>query len=198
MTLFAVCGSVGGFVSVTDNGDGTCSAFVTEGTVTTPIANCATLAYPSLGVCQSLRSNIKISIRRASSAPYVQPDIQKWLTQLGLNSIVISQGSLTVEVNHSPFPPIPSAFPPTIGPFFLPNIRQVTLTLACFRRPFSLSFASDPALQWLWTSSLGLCHEDTSFPSPHLISQQPYPPLQSHVPTWPCLPSQRTVVCQFC
>lgn len=130
--LCAVCGTVGGFVQVTDNGDGTCSAFTSAAGVFNPIPNCASLAYPSQGICNSLRSDLKITIRRASGAPYVQPDINKWLTQMGLNNVSLSQGSLTVELDHSPYP-----IPPTLAPSFLPFIRQVchhpgSLPLALF------------------------------------------------------------------
>lgn len=118
--LRAVCGSFGGFVQITDNGDGTCFAFTTESGVRTPIPNCASPAYPALGTCNSMRSDMKVTIRRASGAPYVQPNIAKWLTQMGLNNISVSIGTLIVEVNHSPVP-IPSA----IAPSFLPFIRQV-------------------------------------------------------------------------
>eukprot|EP00884_Botryococcus_braunii_P020167 jgi/Botrbrau1/6834/Bobra.0153s0029.1 len=129
-TIAPTCGSLYGFLSIVDNGDGTCSAFRIEqstagGTQTTVALNCNQLAFPSVASCASIQSAVKISIRRIRTVGYVQPDINKWLTNMGLANVIVIANALTVEVDHSPFP-----IPQFINPVFFTSLRQVEAVVA--------------------------------------------------------------------
>nr|AWI73731.1 polysaccharide associated protein [Botryococcus braunii] len=129
-TTAPTCGSLYGFLSIADNGDGTCSAFRIEqtsatGTPTTVALNCNQLAFPGIASCASIQSAVKITIRRTRSVAYIQPDINKWLTNMGLNNVIVIANALTVEVDHSPFP-----IPQFINPVFFTLLRQVEAVVA--------------------------------------------------------------------
>lgn len=124
-TIAPVCGSLFGFLSIADNGDGTCSAFRIEQTSagapsTTFPLTCTALAYPGISNCASIQSAVKITIRRLRSVTYVAPDINKWLTNMGVATAVVIANALTVEVDHSPF-----VIPPFISPTFFTFLKQV-------------------------------------------------------------------------
>jgi hypothetical protein len=133
--LCTACGSLYGFLSIADNGDGTCSAFRIEqttagGTSTTVGLSCTALAYPGIASCASIQSAVKITIRRLRNVAYVQPDINKWLTNMGLNNVIVIANALTVEVDHSPFP-----IPQFINPVFFTALRQVRPRLPPYHDP---------------------------------------------------------------
>lgn len=123
--ICAVCGTFDELLQITDNGDGTCSATrYTAGT--SAVVSCASLAYG--GVCNSLLAPVTIVMRRTSGAPYVQPNINQWLTNMGLAGVTVLAQALTVLVDHSPFP-----VPPSIAPVFFTNLKQASPLVALAR-----------------------------------------------------------------
>lgn len=116
-----------------DNGDGTCAAFRIEQQNASgpgiPIGlNCNSPAYAPNATCGAILSSVKIGIRRVSSGQYVQPDINKWLTNMGLAGVNLIAGILTVEVDHTPFP-----IPQFIAPAFFTSLVQVRSFLPFLR-----------------------------------------------------------------
>jgi hypothetical protein len=57
---------------------------------------------------------------KRTTAPYVQPDMQRWLTQMGIGSATVLARPLTIYVDHAPNP-----VPQFINPSFFPNLLQV-------------------------------------------------------------------------
>jgi hypothetical protein len=114
--VLTVCGSSDGDLRITDNGDGTCSAIKFTAGASSRI-NCSSLAYGA--VCNSLLSSVTITMRRTSSGPYQQPNINQWLRNMGLASVGVLAQALTVLVDHSPLP-----VPPYVFPFFFTNLTQ--------------------------------------------------------------------------
>jgi Methylaspartate ammonia-lyase N-terminus len=118
---FADCGSPNGngFLSITDNGDNTCSAFKIEDGVPT-VLDCNALAYSPNATCDTIYSATNIVFRRSTTAAY-QQNMNKWLTNMGLASATIITNPLTIQFDHAAFP-----IPQFQAPTFFSNLLQVT------------------------------------------------------------------------
>lgn len=116
----AACGSALDVVEIFDNGDGTCSRIGVSGE--TP---CTGPIYGSK-FCRSLAGQLKINIRRTSSAPYVQPNIQQSLNTLGIGNLVYIK-TLTIVLNER----LPNVVP-AVSPNFLSSLVWVSLTFLVF------------------------------------------------------------------
>lgn len=105
------------YILVRDNGDGTAqyqakiASMPSSGIPTRPLYS---------NPCTLLNADLVIIMRKGSSAPYVQPDINRWLTTLGIGSPQVIAGTLTIYADHTP-----NALTVPISPVFLATLQQV-------------------------------------------------------------------------
>jgi hypothetical protein len=99
-------------LQIFDNGDG--SSKCNFGTTT--VQNCTGNPINPSTICGRVAAtSLTVTIQNLKNLPaasYVQPDISKWLQNIGFSSINVLQSSLTVEVLHvdGPVPPIAPVF----------------------------------------------------------------------------------------
>eukprot|EP00884_Botryococcus_braunii_P009084 jgi/Botrbrau1/18177/Bobra.53_1s0045.1 len=113
------CGPYG-VVTVKDNGDGSSVCTFNGGA---PIQNCTSNPLDPNKTCGSLNATVVVVIaneRGLSASNYVEPNINQWLTNIGIANIVVLQGTLTVTVTHTP-----GSIPKAISPSFFTSLQQL-------------------------------------------------------------------------
>eukprot|EP00884_Botryococcus_braunii_P012368 jgi/Botrbrau1/21131/Bobra.0061s0025.1 len=113
------CGQAGDTITVQDNGDGTCSAAQFTTSINRAVSCNESLWFPGT-TCSSYQGSLTIVFINRAGANYKQPTVQTYLTQLGLGSITVLVGTLTVYVDYSN-----GAVPGPLAPTFLPNLAEV-------------------------------------------------------------------------
>jgi hypothetical protein len=106
---------------VSDYGNGTslCEGLIFDNPLISVI-DCATSFFNTS--CSVYSGNIEIVMSNAQGLgveAYVAPDIATWLNNIGLGSLTILQGDLTVFADHTPYP-----LPAPIAPVFLTSLQQ--------------------------------------------------------------------------
>lgn len=114
-----MCGIATDFITIRDNGDGTCSAALRLGTAAPVGSNCQSRAFPNT-VCGSYRGSLTIIIARLRTTPYVGANINQWLTNMGLANLNVIGGILTIYVDNTPL-----QVPGPQSPNFLSRLQQV-------------------------------------------------------------------------
>lgn len=114
----AVCGSLDAVLTVRDNGDGTCTAGLQQGTTFTR-TNCSSPIFSQIR-CDTLLAALTLVFRRVNpNVPYRQ-SMQTWLNQLGFGVVSVLARPLVVYVDHSPLP-----VPQPLAPAFFSSLAQV-------------------------------------------------------------------------
>eukprot|EP00884_Botryococcus_braunii_P016102 jgi/Botrbrau1/3175/Bobra.37_2s0005.1 len=114
-----VCGTSTDFITVQDNGDGTCTGAIFVTGLPNSAVNCRSLVFPT--ICGSYLGSLNIVLtRQKPNLPYITPQISRWLSQMGLDLINVLGGTLTVSVDNTPYP-----VPGPQSPFFLQILSQV-------------------------------------------------------------------------
>lgn len=117
----AVCGSSTDFINIRDLGNGQCVSNSQVAPSTSFVAGNCTLPYFKT-TCGSYAGFLNIFIGNdfnATALTYVPPNIEKWLTNIGLANVNVIDGNLGVFVDYSPFP-----IPSKIAPVFLSSLEQ--------------------------------------------------------------------------
>ncbi len=112
-----MCGLANEFLLIADNGDGSCTAVSFSGGKSA-VVSCLKLVYGT--VCNTLLSSVVVIIQRTRSVPYVPPNIEQWLRNMGLAGVGVLAQSLSIQIDHTPNP-----IPPSIAPVFFANLSQV-------------------------------------------------------------------------
>jgi hypothetical protein len=105
---------------VKDNGDGSSVCTFNGGS---PVQNCTSNPIDPNKTCGSLNATVVVVIANEQSLPasnYVEPNINKWLTNIGIGGISVLQGPLIVTVTHTPGP-----IPKAISPSFFTSLQQL-------------------------------------------------------------------------